>query len=229
MAVLNFKTESGEYVPLVGVGNLRPFRNGFIFGDSFISGKNGTTGETTTNLINNTINDFLGINLINKGVGGQGWCGTTYTNRIAYDEISNTNLSSAEIVVLCFGTNDFSAVLKDEQDPTNENTIMFQINKCVNYILTQKPDCIVIIVAPWKQIGDYNKKPSTSDHSKEDLSNEMSNYCKANFIPFIDIYSNPINDFNSSILIGTDGLHPTDTGYKLLGRWLAGKILNFIG
>ena len=209
-----------------------PRRKGYIFGDSFIWGRNGDTQEQTHNPVHNTINTLLGTRIVNKGMTGALGYVSANTTGTAYDVINETDLSDADIVILCFGTNDGPYQIGDTE---TSGTIMYELNRCVQNIYARKPDCRVIIFAPWKQNSDYfSPARETYPNSRAELSEAMKTFCSLNFIPFISMENNPFNTFNLANgvideLVGSDHRHPNERGYVLLGQWMAGEIRRIIG
>lgn len=245
MAVIKY-LHNGQYhdINITADRNPRPTRTGYFFGDSFVSGRDGDLNPENTNLpLHETINELLGLNLVNKGWPGTGWQyndnasakDSDGTPLRALDIIMATDLSSADVVILAFGVNDRISKIGTISE---EGTIMHQVAACVSYIYQQKPDCRVVLVAPWNQgILGYDTQASQDaggTHSRRDLSTAMKAFCDDNFIPFIGIENNPFNKLNLSTtdghgLIGADNRHPIDRGYILLGQWLAGEIARIIG
>lgn len=270
-------------------------QKGYIFGDSFISGTDGSGAsyDMTKNLISDTINKKLNIELCNKGRSGMGWLYRRNScSMIAFEEILATDITDADIIILCFGANDrykpvgtISDIWQDEweynvdmdidiyknyveanrnisfddngipiiggevllestfdnigSNKEIQNTIMYQISKCIKYIYTQSPYCKVILVGPWNQTLSGTDTESwsqpyeytyTSSSSRYQLAETMKQFCEKYGVAFIDFREcNVINGFNLYNIMGYDEHHPGDEGYKILGEWLAARIKTIIG
>lgn len=218
------------------IGRRTGLRAGFI-GDSIIWGRNGSVSDSsdpnfrTSLQIPDTIAQQLGIICDNLGVGSMGWVAQGEGNVRAYDVLSSLTLSDYDALFFCLGVNDGFSPL-GTWDSTDETTIMGQFNKCIMYIMNNRPRIRVIVVAPWngRNIGvfpDYWYGPR--EHplgyvSRKILSDTLKRACDYYWIPYIEQYDGPINPYSIQYLIGTDGVHPNNLGYESCGRWLASKI-----
>lgn len=226
---------NGQYFDINGMDtrSVRPPRTGYFFGDSFVLGVDGNNAPAlTTTPIHETINDMLGMSLVNKGTNGMWWLPNANTNSCAYNVISATDLSTADVCLLAYGIDEMTGV--DIGTANDETTVMGQVDKCIRYIYTQKPTCRVILVGPWVQntVNNYDNQ-GLMEFSRRELSSAMQTYCTSNLIPFIPMNAGPFNKFNVEQgnghgLIGTNP-YPTERGYILLGQWLAGEISRIIG
>lgn len=222
-----------------------------MFGDSITLGTNGDDHSTpATENLAYWVEKITGYLVTNYGVGSMGWVSTQYLSEIAYDKISTTDLSSYDIVTLCFGVNDTGAVL-GTFDSTDESTIMGQINKCVKYIGAQNPKARIIIIGPWNGASSNATFPkwgygrlvyyaATGDTSRTktrgDLGNAEKELCEVYGIGYISQADSPLNGFGLGQIdgttpgpyIGADLVHPSLDGYKAMGEWLSAKITEIV-
>lgn len=202
-----------------------------FFGDSIMWGRDGNSlsSERTVYQIPDIVADSLSVNTINYGVGGQGYMPR---NDIppAYDNISSQDLSGVDAVVMCYGVNDGYVALGD-WDSTDENTVMGQFNKIINYIYTEYPGMQVIVFAPFNgtNVGtypDYWYGPRNHQDgypSRKIMSDTLKQACDYYWIPYIEQYDSPLNAKTITYYL-PDGVHPSDDGYKLIGEWFAAKL-----
>lgn len=211
-----------------------------MFGDSITLGTNGNGGGTVEKNLSFYLESLTGWVVENYGVGSQGWVSTQYTNTIAYDKISTTDLTSYDIITLCYGVNDTGSTLGN-YDSTDETTICGQINKCINYILTQNNKAIVILIAPFNTAGNgsfpnWRYPVVISGWSRTQLAEKEKEIAAYYHIPFISQDDSPFNGYGigtpdgtrTNQFIGTDNVHPTPDGYKVEGHWLTAKIKSFV-
>jgi len=207
-----------------------------FFGDSIMLGRDGDGSSTTitTYTIPYTVSKRLGILCDNLGIGGSGWITRGSDGKNAYEKISTTDISRYTDIVLCYGVNDGFNPIGD-YDTTDETTCLGQFNKVINYIYAQTPSARVIVIAPFngRNVGSFPKfwygTVPTTAYSRGLLSDALSQACAYYNIPYIKQDNGPINGFTIQTLIGTDGVHPNESGYKSLGGWISGEIAKLIG
>lgn len=208
-----------------------------MIGDSITWGRNGdisdpnASGFRTEYQIPDAIAHNIGIACDNMGVGSMGWIKTGDGDVKAYDVLSALTLSDYDAIFFCLGVNDGFSPL-GAWNSEDETTIMGQFNKCIKYIMTNRPRIRVIVIAPFngRNIGTfpdywYGPRDNTQGYvSRRVLSDTLKQACQYYWIPYIEQYDGPINPYSIDTLIGTDGVHPTNTGYIALGQWLSSKI-----
>ena len=208
-----------------------------MFGDSITWGRDGNGSSTTrtTNTIPATVGKMLGVNVTNYGVSGIGWLPTSSQEQTAYDKISSVDLTKYDTIIICLGVNDGFSPL-GEWDSEDEATIMGQVHKCINYIYEQNPSVRLIVFAPFngRNVGSfpeywYTNSNATSYTPRNKLSDALKKACDYYWIPYIEQRNGPINAFTIQTLIGSDGVHPSEEGYKRLGEWFAGELRKLIG
>lgn len=217
---------------LTAITHKRAFQHNIaFFGDSIMWGRDGDGDSSTRTSYTIPIITArsLAITGNNFGVGGMGFISNSSSPTNAYDKISSTDLTNYDTIVLCFGVNDgFNPI--GEYNSTDESTCLGQFNKIVNYIYQEKPSARLIVIAPFngRNVGTFPKYwygtvPSTA-YSRGELSDALKEACEYYNIPYIEQSDSPINAFTIQTLIGTDGVHPSEEGYKRISEWLAGEI-----
>lgn len=204
-----------------------------LIGDSITWGRNGNGQATdrTPYIITDAIEHNLGIACDNLGVSGMGWVNEGDGDVIAYDVLSDLTLSDYDAIFFCLGVNDGFKTL-GTWDSEDETTVMGQFNKCIKYIMTNRPSLRVIVVAPFngRNVGSfpdywYGERNNASGYvSRKVLSDTLKQACDYYWIPYIEQYDSPINPYSIQTLIGSDGVHPSNTGYLAIGQWLSSKI-----
>jgi len=207
-----------------------------FFGDSIVLGRDGDGSSTdvTQFTLANTISERLSVVCDNLGVGGMGYIAQGSDNNNAYAKIAATDLTEYDTVIMCFGVNDgFDPI--GTYDSTDESTCLGQFNKIITYVGTNYPSMRIIVVAPFngRNVGTfpkywYGNVPSTA-YSRGTLSDTLRQACEYYNIPYIEQKDGPVNGYSIATLIGTDGVHPGDAGYKAIGGWLSGEIARLIG
>lgn len=217
-----------------------------FFGDSIMKGRDGDGTGSNVNTpypIPETVSKRLGVIADNYGVGSMGYV-SLGGGQNAYDKISSTDLSTYDIIVICFGVNDgFQPI--GTYDSANESEVMGQFNKIINYIYGEKPACQVIVIAPFNgcNAGSFPKywygTPGGQAYSRGLLSDTLKQACEYYNIPYIEQKNGPVNGFtvkknildanNKSLTyMGADGVHPSNAGYKAIGEWIAGELAKLI-
>lgn len=208
-----------------------------MIGDSLTWGRNGNVSTSTdpgyrvTYKLNDIISHNLGIAIDNYGVSGMGWLKDGDGNVIAYDILSSLTLSDYDGFIFELGNNDNFSPL-GEWDSVDETTVMGQFNKCIQYIMNNRPSVRVIVIAPFngRNVGVfpdywYGPRENLSGYpSRRVMSDTFKRACEYYWIPYIEQYDGPINPYSIQTLIGADGTHPTVAGYNAIGNWLSGKI-----
>lgn len=206
-----------------------------VFGDSIMWGAVSGGSVPTHNTIPKTIGDKLACDVTNYAEGGMGFLRPADSSRkIAWDIITETDLTTFDTVVICFGVNDGFSPIGD-RDSTDLATVMGQFNRIINYLGTTYPGINIIVVAPWngRNVGTFPKfwygEVPTTAYSRGVLSDTLRERCEYIGYPYITQDTSPINGYSINTIIGNDGVHPTEEGYKPLGNWLAAQINNIIG
>lgn len=207
------------------------------FGDSIMWGRdgNGSSSSRVTYTLPKILSEKCGITFDNYGVGGMGYLRPDDAdNKIAYDKISETDLSTYDAVLICFGVNDGTYPIGD-YDSDDLTTVMGQFNRIINYIYTHYQNKLVFVIAPFngKNVGTfpdywYGTHLASNRYSRLILSNSIKRVCEDYSIPYIEQFDSPINAFTITDAL-PDGVHPSSAYYTKIGHWLAGKLCTLIG
>ena len=204
-----------------------------MLGDSVTEGRIGGTSSITSKGIPYWVGLETGLKVTNLGVGNMGWASHQYLQTNAYEYLQTLDLSSYDVLTFQYGLNDGDIALGDYLD-TSEETIMGYVYRCINYVYTVSSNVQVIIINP-----TVGSKPDSfpyfnpdAHHSASDgwtftdFFEQMRSFCDKYAIPFIDGWKG-LNAWNRKTLIG-DNVHPTEKGYQVLGRYIAGQIKSMI-
>lgn len=162
---------------------------------------------------------------------GRGYIGDFDTVILAYGANDNANYQVGTLA-------DVSPYDDNNYDYNPENitdlTIVKQLYRCVRYIKDVKPEINIILVCPFVAgtfvpTGDYTYQHTVDGitHTKNDIINLYIDFAKKYGCGCIITYDAPINRFNIAGAltgIGNKHVHPTETVYKALGKYMSGKI-----
>ena len=217
----------------------------YAIGDSitqgFYSYMNGDTPaiSTTTNCWARIVADKAGFSLTNYGVGGSGFVhnATVGDHLNARDHIDTIDFSSADIVTIAFGINDWkgsNTFGSFNDDITTGGTVYSNMRYVIEKILTDNPECKVFIITPinaskyGNQSGNWSLSHTINGKTLEDMFQLEKTVADYYGIELIDMtHQSTFNRLNCPVLM-VDGVHPTLKGHQLMGAELAQKI-NFKG
>lgn len=217
----------------------------YALGDSitqgFYSYMNGDTPaiSTTTNCWAKIVADKAGFSLTNYGVGGSGFVhnATVGDHLNARDHIDTIDFSSADIVTIAFGINDWkgsNTFGNFNDDITTGGTVYSNMRYVIEKILTDNPECKVFIITPinaskyGNQSGNWSLSHTINGKTLEDMFQLEKTVADYYGIELIDMtHQSTFNRLNCPALM-VDGVHPTLKGHQLMGAELAQKI-NFKG
>ena len=217
----------------------------YAIGDSitqgFYSYMNGDTPaiSTTTNCWAKIVADKAGFSLTNYGVGGSGFVhnATVGDHLNARDHIDTIDFSSADIVTIAFGINDWKGsdtFGSFNDDITTGGTVYSNMRYVIEKILTDNPECKVFIITPinaskyGNQSGNWSLSHTINGKTLEDMFQLEKTVADYYGIELIDMtHQSTFNRLNCPVLM-VDGVHPTLKGHQLMGAELAQKI-NFKG
>ena len=217
----------------------------YAIGDSitqgFYSYMNGGTPaiSTTTNCWAKIVADKAGFSLTNYGVGGSGFVhnATVGDHLNARDHIDTIDFSSADIVTIAYGINDWKGsdtFGSFNDDITTGGTVYSNMRYVIEKILTDNPECKVFIITPinaskyGNQSGNWSLSHTINGKTLEDMFQLEKTVADYYGIELIDMtHQSTFNRLNCPVLM-VDGVHPTLKGHQLMGAELAQKI-NFKG
>ena len=213
----------------------------YALGDSitqgFYSYMNGDTPaiSTTTNCWAKIVADKAGFSLTNYGVGGSGFVhnATVGDHLNARDHIDTIDFSSADIVTIAFGINDWkgsNTFGSFNDDITTGGTVYSNMRYVIEKILTDNPECKVFIITPinaskyGNQSGNWSLSHTINGKTLEDMFQLEKTVADYYGIELIDMtHSSVFNRINCPALL-VDGVHPTLRGHQLMGAELSRRI-----
>ena len=160
---------------------------------------------------------FKNKHYINRGIGGQ----TTpqMLLRFRQDVVD----LEPQIVVLLAGTNDIAG-------NTGPMTLEMIFNNMVSMCEIAKANDIQVIISSVLPAFDYPWKPGLNPDKKIPKLNEMlKNYAKNNGVQYCDYFSSMSDEKNGLIKeYGSDGVHPNETGYRVMEILIEKSIKNVL-
>lgn len=200
--------------------------------------KKQTLGDVTYQTQEYDAEDFAGISL--------GWENTTDPVEIQkrcnncakvhvqkfIDEVTKGTYPEPDVFAFAMGTNDSDKTAADGAIATGTNypsgdmlfTLAGAMKWCIQKIHETYPNCKIFILLPIQRYAGGNE----DNLQKIEI---MKNIAKAFSVEVIDMYSNC--GISSMLETGTgpylrDGLHPNTAGQKLMGKYAASQIRNYI-
>ena len=206
------------------------------FGDSITRGQIGGTSPaqyTDSGFVRASISK--GYSVDNYGIGGIGYS-YTVNGHNALNEINNADLTDVDIVTLSFGVNDWQNNMPvGSVDDNTIDTMCGGMNLAIAKVIEKAPTASIIIFSPLNctfEGGTASGKWALGQSlptsgTLEDVFMAMKAVCDKHEIAFVDMtHNNPaVNCLNAddTNVLG-DGLHPTVSTYKHLGRVIANYI-----
>ena len=177
----------------------------------------------------NYIAEATGITVVNMGVSGSGYKAMSDTNQAFYQRILNVPADSD--VVTIFGSfNDGVSNLGTASD-TGTTTVAGCINTTIDNLYSVIPTVQLGIVSSPPIIGS-NPYNHSEANANPDL---LEAICKRRSIPFMNLYyESNLRPWDSSFLPlvyskdGGNGVHPDETGHKILASRFHGFLESLI-
>lgn len=201
-----------------------------MFGDSITMGA--INGLQTQYGLPYWVEKMTGCDVENYAIGSQGWTVAGSDNLTAIENIRSHDLSDFDVITLQYGINDSNAYLGTYLDTTGE-TIMAKLYETVSYLYTTYPNSKVIVIAPTNTTNKGESPRWRLDatmlrgYTAQDMIDEYKKFCNYYCVPFISYENCPVNSFNIVGLL-SDTIHPNEKGYKLYGKYLANRLMEYI-
>ena len=197
------------------------------FGDSVTYGQCGSsTDNRTVYTYPSSIAKATGTTAVNIGVRGQGLI-KAVGGKSAYDTIMDNEdkLSTADLITLSWGINDYASPLGTAADGHDALTICGRWNKVLEKVTASAPNAQIAVIAPLPTASSGWSGVMSGGWSLDTMEEAVSAICKKYNVPYITwrgcrIASNIGNN-------SEDGVHPTEFMYKRLGAYIAGMISKF--
>lgn len=203
-----------------------------LFGDSIMWGRvGGASGVVRTESgIPYYVSAETGKPVTDLSVGSMGWLSKQYLDYNMEEYIRTVNITSYSVIGIMLGANDGMAALGSYSD-TTQNTIMGAVYRTMSYIYTQNHNCLVILIN--SPIGKGNEFPYYNPDSPHytgwtwnQFYEQMRKFGDKYAVPVIESWQS-LNAWNRQYLIG-DNIHPTEEGYRRVGKFIAGQIKSLI-
>lgn len=229
-----------EFVNKTTLKNKTGYNRLFVCGDSITAGfpyiaNHSPYAENPSVKYGNQIAEALGFDVTFGAQSGNGWVYSTGSEN-AYTITRDTDFSNYDVAIYEWGTNDYGhdAALGDiTDDPAQVLTVCSRIKWCINKIMTDNNKCTVILILPLiRKVGTFANKyaygtSNTAGWTLNDLCEKMIQICNMYGISYIDTRNCSINAYTIDGFL-SDGLHPSELGYWVLGAFLTGQVENII-
>lgn len=214
-----------NWKPLIGNDNYGEY---YAFGDSLTLGSVNVSHTKPDVVYPELVAESNNLILHNLAVGGQGLIINQGASDYAYDTVSSTDISSAKLITLAWGTNDTAGSLGSPSDASGASTVCGQMKAILDYIFTNNPTCEVIIIGMPRSSLDFDED-GAGGWSRDDFITAMqtigSEYC----VPVISYRDCSICNATSwdAVTSASDRVHPTNAGYYITSAYLAGQISKY--
>lgn len=149
------------------------------------------------------------------------------------DELERVDFSSVELVLIMHGLNDYysGVPIRNEKDPYDEYTFTGALRSAVEFLLRANPKMRIVLVTPaysWYLAMDQTCEEYNGGGAvQEDYVNAEIELADELGIEVIDVYHDvyPHDRWEDWELYTVDGLHPNESGRKLL----SGIIAEYLG
>ena len=143
-----------------------------------------------------------------------------------FNTLKSINWNEIDFITFMYGTNDYKSngVIIGE---TGSTTTKRDINGSLNYVFqnffTTFPHIKIYALTPiYHPGGDSDNTPGSSGLYLYEVSQAIQNKAKEYHTPCLDLYNNSgINQYNANYYISSDGTHPSQEGYEMLGERIA--------
>lgn len=221
-AIISAKTANGEFTATckVIVNNKKPVTkfnnlNYVAFGDSITFGQDGTNnGVQLENPYPKLLAEALGFNSYNNmGISGATLC--LNDKVVCMTDIITSYTSSADVISVMLGVNDFSRSLPLGTIEDNSNQSIFgALNKIATHFKTNYPNAFGFFMTPYQmQVGNRNSYTVNSQgYNLEDVANAVKQVAENFGYPVVDMFNN--GNFEAEMYsTQSDGLHPSQQFY----------------
>ena len=221
----------------------RSFNKYIALGDSITWGHISGNGSASSPFVRadypypTTVANALGLDVIYGAQTGCGWLQLS-GNKTAISIVDSIDFSDYNLVTLAFGRNDHNGNKplgnKTDMYPAQE-TILGAMNYCLKKIYTDAPTINVVVITPLNEATKGNSNSNYAygtandqGYTLKELCTAIRELCEEKNVNCIDNSKGSIvTAYNCNSGIFIDKLHPTNTFYRALGQYYAGKIGSF--
>lgn len=193
-----------------------------------------TDGDTTVDTVYTsakrpypaTVEAQLGCNAIKKGYSGYPISSVGQPNCIL--SVYQTIPSNTDFIFVFAGTNDYGLnVPIGTIADTTDVSFYGAVRVLIEGLLSNYPNAQFVFATPIHRAHETNNSVGAK---LSDYVNVIKTVCAIYSVPVIDLYNesyfNYVSDVSKALL--SDGLHPTQVGYDLLGKVIAKRVSNVI-
>lgn len=221
----------------------RSFNKYIALGDSITWGHISGNGSESSPFVRadypypTTVANALGLDVTYGAQTGCGWLQLS-GNKTAISIVDSIDFSDYNLVTLAFGRNDYNGNKplgnKTDMYPAQE-TILGAMNYCLKKIYTDAPMINVVVITPLNEATKGNSNSNyaygtanAQGYTLKELCTSIRELCEEKNVNCIDNSKGSIvTAYNCNSGIFIDKLHPTNTFYRALGQYYAGKIGSF--
>ena len=179
------------------------------------------------------VEQFSGMNRVNKGISGGGLVASNGNVRKAIMNTTDGKLN-ADLITLETGANDTDTVLGNIYD-TGDDTYCGALNQCIRYLQANTNAQIVVISSTSSryEYGNPDNKYTpdktfgSDNHTKYDQWKAIEEVCKLNSVHYIPMGEHSGLGFarmDASNLYNVDQIHHTELGGYNLGKFVWSKL-----
>lgn len=212
---------------------------------SYFNGTKSGVLEITTNRISDFFAQMTGAQVDNIAARGTGYVADTRNLGNGWEKAQVTDYSNYNLVCICLGINDYiQHVSIGTLEANAEGTVIGNMTRIINKIMTDNPLCKVVIFSPYNswgqvcddsgseyQVADYYGDESTDyalghairGHTLTEYITAIDSVCAAYHIQHVKLSeSGMINKANIKKVLA-DGLHPIVDVRPMLAAELFGR------
>lgn len=234
------------------VGTYRVIHKALFMGDSinyglasYFNGTQSGVREVTFNRISDYFAQMTGAEVDNIAARGTGYVADTRNLGNGWEKAQVTDYSNYNLVCICLGINDYiQHVSIGTLEANAEGTVIGNMTRIINKIMTDNPLCKVVIFSPYNswgqvcddsgseyQVADYYGDESTDyalghairGHTLTEYITAIDSVCAAYHIQHVKLSeSGMINKANIKKVLA-DGLHPIVDVRPMLAAELFGR------
>ena len=205
----------------------------FVAGDSITAGHpyESTTGIHWWETVGRTLGYEVTVGA-KSGSGMSYWKGTN-----ACKIATQTDFTQYDVAIFAFGTNDYGNDIEigslDDTYTYSEDssqTLYASVKYVINTVMTSNPSIILLFALPINRCdkGTIESKyaygtANSTGHTLSDYCDAIIEICDYYGIQYIDRRNSAFNSYSIPTLLG-DNLHPTISGYKILGQEMSARV-----
>lgn len=202
----------------------------YAFGDSTTYGQIAVTGGRSKYNYPSCVGKVLNMDVVNKGVGGQGLIKDWDT--IIFEYVEKLNMDDASLITIAWAYNDgdmYKTLNFGTYEDETEDTVIGKYYTIMKKFQQKCPNAFIILITGYgsTSVGNQFKAKYTfldGLHSVKDFYDELEKMCWLHGWSCINQSKGSwVNEFNWSEMIG-DSIHPKDEKYLNYGNFISAKV-----